>query len=338
MMSETLWAELERDAASHGDQGTLKRRIAVSAACPLFLGIRQPGLMRAFIMHVPQSIAPLPEALPQSRGFNYDVFAAGDEVGTGEFSVILSASDASYNDVFAAICEDLTAKLSPLNSDREIVREFLNRVRLWQIFFERQGGEGLSPEAQRGLYGELWFLKEFVLAERADETALYSWRTEAHSQQDFQFGALSVEVKTSAARQHQALTINGEQQLDETLVDRLCLFYLSVAVVENNLATLPALVEEIRTRLSNSTAAQDRFASMLLGRGYADSQSQLYERTGYSIRRSGILEIRDEFPRIRECDLWPGTGEVSYSIALDVASDYALDEAQFRAELRGLLS
>ncbi len=337
-MSEALWAELERDAASHGGPGTLKRRIASASACPFFLGIRQPGLRRAFILHVPQGIAPLPEALPQSRGFSYDVLIAGDEASPGELSVILSASDGSYNDVFAAICEDLIGKLSPLPTDRDTLREFLNRVRLWQIFFERQGGEGLSPEAQRGLYGELWFLTEFVLAERADEMALSCWRTEARSQHDFQFGVLSVEVKTSATRQHQTLTINGEQQLDETLVDRLCLFYLSVAVVENNPATLPALVDKIRIRLADSTAAQDRFTSMLLGRGYSDRQWQLYERTGYTIRRYGILEIRDEFPRIRECDLRPGTGEVSYSIALDVASHYAVDEAQFRTELRGLLS
>ena len=337
-MSEALWENLAHDGRSYGGSGTLKRRIAPASACPLFLGIRQPGLRRAFILHVPQSIAPLPEALPHSRGFSYDVFVAGDETNPGELSVVLSASDASYNDVFAAICEDLTGKLSPLTTSREIVREFLNRVRLWQIFFEKQGGEGLPPEDQRGLYGELWFLKEFVLAERADETALSFWRTEGPSQHDFQFGPLSVEVKTSAARQHQALTINGEQQLDETLVDRLCLFYLSIAVVENSVATLPALVDEVRMRLAHSTAAQDRFTSMLLARGYSDSQSQLYERTGYTIRRSGTLEIRDEFPRIRECDLRPGTGEVTYSIALDVASDYVLDEAQFRTELRGLLS
>ncbi|KZM48967.1 PD-(D/E)XK motif protein [Labrenzia sp. OB1] len=337
-MSEALWEELERDAASHGAPGTLKRRIAPSAPSPLFLGIRQPGLRRAFILHVSQSIAPLPEALPQSRGFSYEVLVAGDETSSGELSIILSASDASYNDVFAAICEDLTVKLTPLTTDRDTVREFLNRVRLWQIFFERQGGEGLSPEAQRGLYGELWFLKEFVLAERADETALSSWRTEAHSQHDFQFGTLSVEVKTSAARKHQTLTINGEQQLDETLVERLCLFYLSVAIVENSSATLPVLVDELRRMLSCSTAAQDRFNSMLLGRGYADRQRQIYESTGYTIRRTGVLEVRDEFPRIRECDLRPGTGEISYSIALDVASDYALDETKFRTELREVLS
>ena len=337
-MSDEVWAELNCDASTLGGPGTLKRRIASSSACPLFLGIRQPGLKYAFILHVPRGIAPLPEALPQSRGFSYEVLVAGDESSSGMLSVILSASDASYNDVFAAICEDLTTQLSPLNSDREIVREFVNRVQLWQIFFERQGGDGLSPEAQRGLYGELWFLKEFVLSERADETALACWRTEVQSQHDFQFGELSVEVKTSATRGLQALKINGEQQLDETLVDRLCLYYLSVAVIENSPATLPALVDEIRAQLAHGTAGQDRFNRMLLGRGYSDSQGQLYEQTGYSIRRSGILEVRDNFPRIRECDLRHGIGEVSYSIALDVALDYALDEAGFRRNLRRLLS
>jgi hypothetical protein len=336
-MFDSLWEELERDSKSYRGSGTLKRRIATSSACPLFIGIRQPGLRRAFIVHVPQSIAPLPEALPHSRGFSYDVFAAGDETASGQLSVILSASSANYNDVFATICEDLTGKLSSLSTELDTVREFLNRVRLWQVFFERQGGEGLSPELQRGLFGELWFLKEFVLVERADETALSFWRTEVPSQHDFQFGALSVEVKTSAARQHQALRINGEQQLDETLVKRLCLFYLSIAIVENSPKTLPALVEDIRDGLAHNVGAQDRFTSMLLGRGYSDSQRQLYDRTGYSIRRAGILEVRDAFPRIRECDLRPGAGDVSYSIALDIASDYALDEAVFRNELRELL-
>jgi hypothetical protein len=337
-MSEALWNELEHEGRAYPGTGTLKRRISSASACPLFLGIRQPGLRRAFILHVPQEIAPLPDALPHSRGFAYDVFAAGDETSSEQLSVILSASDESYNDVFAAICEDLAGKLSSLSNEFEIVREFLNRVRLWQIFFERQGGAGLSPELQRGLFGELWFLKEFVLAERADEMALSCWRTEVPSQHDFQFAGLSVEVKTSAARQHQALRINGEQQLDETLVNRLYLFYLSIAIIENSPSTLPALIEDIRKVLAHSAGAQDRFTSMLLGRGYSDSQRHLYEHTGYSIRRAGVLEVRDKFPRIRERDLLPGTGDVTYSIALDVASSYTVDEAVFRNYLRASLS
>lgn len=334
---DQLWNELETEAGTLSGSGTLKRRINGDGQCAMFLGIRHPGHRRAFVIHVPKDIAPLPEALPMSKGFFFDVLIAGDEERDEDVSIILSAARPDYHEVFAAICDDLFMKLRALSNSRDLVKTFLNRVRLWQIFFEKQAGAGLSDEAQKGLYGELYFLKNFLLPLRADKEALQCWMGSAGRQHDFQLGTLSVEVKTSAAKQHQTLRIASEQQLDDTLVERLFLFHLSVSLVENGSATLPALVDDIRQTLAESVSTVELFDNVLLERGFSDAHRHLYEHTGYSIRRSGLYAVHDGFPRIRENDLRTGVGDVGYSISLDGCSDYVVDEDDFKNDLSGAL-
>src|SRR5690606_277623 len=167
---------------------TLKRRIS-AGRCAMFLGIRHPGHRRAFIIHVPKEVAPLPEALPQSRGFLFDVLIAGDEERTEDLSIILSAARPDYHEVFAAICDDLFTKIDGQTGTREVVKTFLNRVRLWQLFFEKQAGAGLSDEAQKGLFGELYFLQRLVLPRLPEKDALHCWMGGADRQHDFQFGS-----------------------------------------------------------------------------------------------------------------------------------------------------
>lgn len=327
--SDQPWSDLEREASTVTGFGTLKRRVSASENREMYYGIRLPDRRRAFILHVPRELAPLPEILPESKGFVFEVLVAGDEERVEDLSIILSAARSEYHEVFATICDDLVEKLSTSASASDHVRIFVNRMRLWHAFFEKQGGGGLSEEAQQGLYGELYFLKEFMLPHRKDEKAIRCWTGSVGRQHDFQFGALSVEVKTSASKRHQVLRISSEQQLDDSLVDRLVLFHLSVSLVENRATTLPAIIDEIRQILVRSALALELFENALLVRGYSHAHRTMYQRTGYSVRSFGIYQVYDEFPRVREGDLLPGVGDVFYSITLDGCSDYALDEKEF---------
>jgi hypothetical protein len=157
-------------------------------------------------------------------------------------------------------------------------------------------------------------------------------------QHDFQFGKLSVEVKTSSAKQHQVVHIASEQQLDETLVEELYLFLLSVSLVENSESTLPALVDEVRTAIVGRADDLDLFDSIVLARGYSDAHRALYEHTGYSIRRSAFFHVRDNFPRIIEADLREGVGDVAYSISLDACAEYAVPADVVSSKLAGVMS
>ncbi len=124
-----------------------------------------------------------------------------------------------YNEVFSAMVENLFQCLNSCKTEAQIVRPFLERLAAWQQFFQKNGFTGLGEEAQRGLYGELYFIKKHLLSipkHFAEEMS--GWTGSKRRQHDFQFGETVIEVKTCISKQHQKLQISSEQQLDETLV------------------------------------------------------------------------------------------------------------------------
>jgi len=335
MTFNTLWSDLELESSQISQQGILTRLVGLEKTCPTFIGIRRPGKLRCYIVQVPIEIALLPESIPNSRGFEFHVSATGNELHSGYVSCILTASQEDYNDVFSSIAEDLFSITHSLSSKREIVKAFFNRVRLWQIFFEKQNASGLSEEAQRGLFGELIFLDTYVLINKNSFIQdLDNWTGPINRQHDFQFGNLVVEVKTTSSKNHQRLTISSEQQLDETLVDALYVFFISLSIIEDHENTLPAKVETIRNRLSSDPLALAQFNTTLVHRGYLDAHKEKYDRTGYSEREAAFFHVKDQFPRIKENDLRKGVGEIKYSILVSECKNYEIPKDEFTKKLK----
>lgn len=324
-MFKDQWIDLEAFACQKTGPGTARRLVGLDAICPMLIGVKAPGMLRTFIIEVPRERAPLPDIIPVSRGLYFTVQITGDEILPDHASLVLSSSAVGYNEIFASIAEDLYSKLHALTRRNDVISGFLTRVRLWQVFFEKQGDDGLSEESQRGLYGELRFLKDHVVASAQNlEKAVLSWTGPKSRQHDFQFGSTAVEVKTSASKQHQKLHIANEQQLDETTVGALYLYYLSVALIESGADTLPALIDEIRSQLALQSGAILEFDNLLIEAGYVDSHRAKYQPTGYSIRESAVFLVENDFPRICEGDIRSGVGDLKYSISVAQCRSYEI--------------
>lgn len=335
-MFKDLWTDLEASASHKAGPGTAKRLVGLDAICPLFIGVKAPAMLRTFILEVPRDSVPLPDIIPVSRGLHFTVQITGDEILLDHASLILSSSDIGYNEIFASIAEDLYSKLHFLSRRKEVIAGFLTRVRLWQVFFEKQSDNGLSEEAQRGLYGELRFLKDYVFPSVTSlEKAVLAWTGPRSRQHDFQFGSAAVEVKTSASKQHQKLQIASEQQLDETNVEALYLYYLSVALIEGGAETLPALVDGIRASLSLQSGALSEFDNLLIEAGYLDLHRAKYDPTGYSVRESAVFLVKDDFPRIRESDIRSGVGDVKYSISVAQCRSHEVPFSELSIKIGG---
>ncbi len=332
-MFKDLWTNLEASVSHKAGPGTAKRLVGLDAICPMFIGVKSPGMLRTFILEVPKSSAPLPD-IGVSRGLDFTVQITGNEILPDHVSLILSSCAVGYNDIFASITEDLFSKLHPLTRRKEVIAGFFTRVRLWQIFFDKLGEGGLSEESQRGLYGELRFLRDYVFPVAASlERAVVAWTGPRSRQHDFQFGAVSVEVKTCASKQHQKLQIASEQQLDETTVEKLYLYYLSVALIEGGADTLPVLIDDIRAILIPHPGALSEFDNLLIEAGYVDSHRAKYDPTGYSIRESAAFIVKGNFPRVRESDIRLGVGDVKYSISVAQCRTYEVPSSEISLEI-----
>jgi hypothetical protein len=230
-------------------------------------------------------------------------------------------------DVFAVMCESMIQSISSIKSEKQGVRTMFNQLEKWQALFEKMKGEGLTSTEQQGLFGELYFLQKLI-TNQGPHAALKAWVGTDKEIRDFQYNNWAVEVKTTAGNNHQKVNISSERQLDETLLENLFLFHLSVEISKKNGESLNDKINTIRKILQDSSIyALNFFNNKLLEAGYFEKHFHLYEEKCYQVRDENFYKIHSNFPRIKENEIRNGVGDVKYSIILSQSSEYLVSES-----------
>lgn len=326
MSFEALWLEME--GAAVAQSGVLRRRVLPEAACDLFVGIEHPSRRRALLLRVPQVETPALESAPQARGVEMRIGRLPDDPADCT-SVVLALTDEACRDIFSVLVDDIAAFVGAAATARAAVEQFLSRFARWQAFLERFGPDGLSDSAQRGLFGELWFLRSYLLP-AAGPGSVDAWMGPKMAPQDFHLPGLAVEVKTTTSKQHQKLRIAGERQLEISAALRIIVFHLSLDAHRDTGLSLVELVAEIRAQFATAPLALTAFNGGLVEAGYLDIQAPRYSRTGYIERERHFFEVRGDFPRIVGADLRAGVGDVFYSVSVAECLHYEMPEADVR--------
>jgi hypothetical protein len=240
-------------------------------------------------------------------------------------------------DIFASLCESLIQSVIRLNTEQKIIRTVVNQLEKWKTLFEKNSSTGLTPAEQQGLYGELHFLQK--LLSKPDTLfgdALNTWVGADKALRDFQGGNWAVEVKTTSTNNPQKVTINGERQLDDTLLETLFLYHFSVEVSNGNGQTLCQKIVVIRKILENDTPALSLFNAKLFEAGYLDQHESFYRDRFYQVRSENCYKIENDFPRIKESELRGGVSDVRYSIILAMCDEYLISENQLFNTIKSL--
>jgi hypothetical protein len=326
MSLEALWAELESELRTlHKDEWVV-RRLDPSGPQDFRLGINGNNLQRAFLIRVRNSAITGSVEFPRARGFELREEPLDDSPRT-HTTLAICLTDARFTDMFTELVHDLYKRLTRITSHNDTVVEIVGRLKTWQSFMERAGLKGMGKELQRGLYGELVFLREYLIPQLGAQAAVESWVGPSGAQQDFQWARKACEVKTSVAKQHQKLWIASELQLDNRWVDYLWLFHLSLDSRQSSGETLCDAIDNISSQLAQYSIASELFARLLLEAGYHLSHRKRYQREGYSIREASFFLVTDGFPRIIEEALPQGVGDVRYSISVAECEHFKMSSA-----------
>jgi hypothetical protein len=321
--------EAEAATGSGPRSGWVLRLARAEASCPFFVAMHLPERRRAVLLRLPPGTVPPARQWPRCRGLEP---VAVEMEGAPHVGVALK--EPRFGDVFAALAEDLLRRIELAGSQEAQAVEFLGQLARWQKFLA-VAREGLSAEAQRGLWGELHFLREHLLP-ILGVSAVAGWTGGQAAHQDFCHAATAIEVKTTLAKQPQIVRINSERQLDDTAWAALFLHVTSLDERESGGESLPELVATLRRRHAEAPAARELLEEGLLAAGYLDHHADRYD-TGYVVRSQTLLRVTSGFPRITERELSPGIGNVSYGLAVASAEPFrvapeALREALARAE------
>lgn len=335
MRIEEIWCELETEAQTGRPSAWLTRFALPQPAQPLLVALETGTHRRALLLPVPKAAIPARRDWPNCRGL--EVFSVAL---SGQAHLGVRLCDLACADVFAALAEDVAPRVAAAANARTAAKALLDRLRRWQKFLAA-GVAGLSPEQQRGLYGELHMMRAHLLPSLGAAVAVTGWRAPLAAHQDFQFATGAVEVKTTSAKQPQSVRITSERQLDDTGIPAL---FLQVVVLDERVVepdgivrgeTLPDIVRLLRQELQPDARTAETFDDRLLEAGYLDADAPRYENRRFTLREEHTFRVRRGFPRLVEQDLALGVGDVSYALSLAACETFSVKSAQALAVISG---
>jgi len=319
---DQIWEELDNDSSFR--KGLIIRRYSSDILPEIFVALHAPEKVRCLAVYLGSVSEINLISLNKLRDIRIELIP--DDSNALKNILLISLINNHHKDIFSTLCEDLIKTVSSLKEEKTLVKVLLNRFEKWKSLFENASSAGLSPEEQRGLYGELYFLSKWLINSVDKRKCVEAWFGPEKRNQDFQHEDWALEVKTTTGNNHQKIQISNERQLDTSNVNNLILFHISIDVRTGSGETLISLVESLHYLLETDAHAEIIFAAKLLEAGFFAQHQYLYDTVSYFIRQENFYKIENEFPRIEEKDIRSGVGDVKYSVIVTSCSDYIINE------------
>lgn len=317
-----MWDELGNDTSFA--KGLLLRRYSGSVLPDVFVALQQPEKLLCIASSISENIEVNTSQFDNLQEVQIDLFP--DPNQKGKNTLLFKLTNNQHKDIFSVLCEDLIASITTDTNEKQLVKTILNRFEKWKSLFTKIVSQGLLPEEQRGLFGELYFLRKFLQINNNYQLVLNTWVGTTGEVRDFQMNNWALEVKTTPGNNHQKIQISSERQLDTTHIDKLFLYHLSLEKVQESGESLNQIITSICTILDVDAIALNRFKSKLYEAGYFEQHQDLYKTTGYFIRKNIFYFVENEFPRIQENEIRSGVGDVKYSIIVSQCESFIQTE------------
>jgi len=241
------------------------------------------------------------------------------------FYLIITLMDDDNANILDDLIHNLVLRFEEIRTIGDALDSFSQWLIEYSWFFKKDRSP-LSKAAQRGLIGELIFLKDYVMKNRSNTNALNAWRGHNRKVHDFSFKNGNVEIKTTISKEPKKVIISNEKQLNDDGLEKLLLSVFLLKEVDSG-KSLPEYIDEIRSQLrQDSESANLLFEVYLKHAKYVDRDRGFYEPYKIKNEEMKLFKVVKGFPRI--IDLEEGVGDVSYSVTLSSCTDFIVGDEE----------
>lgn len=249
-----------------------------------------------------------------------------EKIPGSDVTLLLELQQNDAVDVFSVFVARVCEELDGISKPESAVKAVIALIEKWKEFFAG-GSDILSDEQQTGLYGELYLLQYFSAADVNIGKVVSAWTASKKTNQDYEFGPVAVEVKSSAAVDATRVNITNSRQLDDTGLEHLYLSRVLLDVRQGEENTLPLIIESLRQEIQKiSPEVNLDFEEKILASGYQDKHVEQYNNRTYLERELVFYRVKEGFPRLLVKNLPEGVTKVSYEIALDACGDFITEK------------
>lgn len=302
---------------SNINQVLIKEKIEEVSGLNCYVGTIGLSCAKVFILELDNSIKVNHNYLKRFVGVEIQVLPAIDH---SELVIILLENDLS--DIFSYFIEDIINDLITINEENIALLKISSKVNYWKRLFSKITGDILTPQQQRGLYGELFFLNELIEINADKSFIINGWHGPLGANQDFFYNGLAVEVKTSKSNKP-TIKISNEYQLDSTGLNELYVQFYKLNEYQGGSETLYRLICGIREQLNSDMLIQFNEKIEILG--INPETEEEYNNISYSVGFERTYQITDNFPRIIRNTLNEAISAVSYEIEPKLCAEFETD-------------
>jgi putative PD-(D/E)XK family protein DUF4420 len=240
---------------------------------------------------------------------------------------ILELTHSENREIFYQLCLDIIRSTESCSDEKAALATVLRRTWRWHGMLKGGRDDRLSPEAQKGLIGELRVLELAFLPQFSASDALDFWHGPEGAPKDFSAGNTAIEAKAKKGASRTYVEISSEHQLDGQALDHL---FLAVTYIDEGSANMPesmTLTEHV-DRITdlveqNDAGAVGYLESRLDESGFSGEHD--YSDQHWITGRTRWYRVTGEFPRIARTSLPEGVRDVGYCIDLASCDAWEVD-------------
>lgn len=218
----------------------------------------------------------------------------------GKYAISFTLLDRKQEDVFITMAGDII-EYSNVDTDDIALLKVLRRYNAWLKLLDHKSDAVLSSNTQKGLIGELLFLKEKIETGMPPSIALAGWVGPEGADQDFVYSACWHEIKSTGASSTE-ISISSVEQLDRDDEGELVVYRIDKCAPDQPKSfTLYGLVHDVIELISRHGENPDELILKLGSAGYIDMKE--YDKQHFYISSRQIYSVNKAFPRIRRKDI-----------------------------------
>jgi hypothetical protein len=289
-----------------------QKKLDIKSALGVYYGLSKDGNMRLAFMSV--SPAPKIESTKMLR------VTQGEESKTVYWTCFdLLQPDAKK--VFFTFCENLIEAVTDITDEQKALTSLKKRYITWKTMFKRDSGSTISRESLQGLYGELYFLKKYMLDKYTPDIAISAWSGPDAKSKDFAVGDEWYEVKTPGANAT-TVRISSLTQLSSATPGHLVIVKVESMSDQfnNGEASVGDLFKYILGKINDETL-EGIFLSKLSAYGFDASDESFMAK--FDVKSLNLYKVDANFPRLTEADVpYVEICDVPYSLIINSLKPY----------------
>lgn len=292
--------------------------IVARSNCFLSAGIIHPlNLQMGYYSSMYKSFIIMDTGVVPDIPSSFAIKAVNTQLQNGSWILEFQLIHHSFEEEFLRLCWDM---IETTQKSEAPLKEIILRYLSWQKFLQYSTRDIMSFQKQKGLLGELIFLKECI-EKMGCEASVSSWNGPDGSDQDFLFQNSWAEVKTIALASEK-IGISSLQQLEQEVDGILVVNILEKSTTGDGRITLSEVVSELRNSMKESGKVLDGFEMKLFKYGYRDSDVAEYKKNYFRFIEQRTYLVDERFPRLVRSNVATEVVSCKYDISLSAIEKY----------------